>query len=208
LAIRSFVTEFIRSNLFLHMKKMLIPSVLIPLAMICSCQKQDSAREQQLAQRKTELDARENALDEREKELNLKETALTERENALAKKEKAAVNAQTIPPNPQSRDANRDAAEAKTERDKRIQQLPPELRALIPDASQMKSAKDEKDRLARERLARMPDRVKDLQGQNQSRGVPSPWTSGTPVSPPPLGATSPTSAPAFEATSPAPSPTP
>jgi len=42
-------------------------SALIPLALICSCQKQDSTAEQQLAQRKTELDAREKALDEREK---------------------------------------------------------------------------------------------------------------------------------------------
>ena len=40
--------------------------MLISFAMICSCQKQDSAAEQ-LAQRKAELDAREKALDEREK---------------------------------------------------------------------------------------------------------------------------------------------
>ena len=53
-------------------------SALIPLALICSCQKQDSTAEQQLAQRKTELDAREKALDEREK-------ALEEREKLVAK---------------------------------------------------------------------------------------------------------------------------
>jgi hypothetical protein len=49
------------------MKKLLALSMLIPLAMVCSCQKQDAAAEQQLAQRKAELDTREKALDEREK---------------------------------------------------------------------------------------------------------------------------------------------
>ena len=45
------------------MKKIVILSMLISFGMICSCQKQDSAAEQQLAQRKAELDAREQALD-------------------------------------------------------------------------------------------------------------------------------------------------
>jgi hypothetical protein len=51
------------------MKKTFILSLLIPFALVCSCQKQDSAAEQQLAQRKAELDAREKALDQREKAL-------------------------------------------------------------------------------------------------------------------------------------------
>ncbi|PYI41944.1 MAG: hypothetical protein DMF12_08380 [Verrucomicrobia bacterium] len=51
------------------MKKFFVISMLISFAMICSCQKQDLAAEQQLAQRKAELDAREKALDEREKAL-------------------------------------------------------------------------------------------------------------------------------------------
>jgi hypothetical protein len=51
------------------MKKTFALSLLIPFALVCSCQKQDSAAEQQLAQRKTELDAREKALEEREKAL-------------------------------------------------------------------------------------------------------------------------------------------
>ena len=51
------------------MKKTLVLSLLIPFALVCSCQKQDSTAEQQLAQRKAELDAREKALDEREKTL-------------------------------------------------------------------------------------------------------------------------------------------
>jgi len=58
------------------MKRIFVLSTLICFAMICACQKQDSAAEAQLAQRKTELDAREKALDEREK-------AIVEKENAV-----------------------------------------------------------------------------------------------------------------------------
>ena len=56
----------------------------VSLVMVCSCQKQDSAAEQQLARRKTELDAREQALDEREK-------ALAEREKLVVKPRVAPV---------------------------------------------------------------------------------------------------------------------
>src|SRR5947207_13259642 len=127
------------------MKKIFILSMLIAFAMICSCQKQDSAAEQQLAQRKTELDTREAALDEREK-------ALAERERALAQREKPIANIRTIPPGVQGQTP--DAAQIQAERDRRIQQLPPEFRALIsrtpPNTSQEKA---EKDRTTRTRLA-------------------------------------------------------
>jgi hypothetical protein len=80
------------------MKKTLALSLLIPFALICSCQKQDSAAEQQLAQRKTELDAREKALDEREK-------ALAERRKLVAKprpvpvpRPRPAEPQRTVPP--------------------------------------------------------------------------------------------------------------
>ena len=80
------------------MKKTLALSLLIPFALICSCQKQDSIAEQQLAQRKTELDAREKALDEREK-------ALAEREKLVARRRVAPVprtvpveSQRTVPP--------------------------------------------------------------------------------------------------------------
>ena len=66
------------------MKKTLALSLLIPLALVCSCEKQDSIAEQQLAQRKTELDAREKALDEREK-------ALAEREKIVVRPRVAPV---------------------------------------------------------------------------------------------------------------------
>ena len=102
------------------MKRMLVLSTLICLAIVCSCQKQDSTVEAQLAQRKAELDTREKALDEREK-------VLVEREKALA-------NSRII----QSRQAG-NPVEVEAERQKRLQQLPPELRALIPNREQMNS---------------------------------------------------------------------
>jgi hypothetical protein len=196
------------------MKKNFLLSMLISFAMVCSCQKQDSAAEQQLAQQKTALDAREKALDEREKELNLRETVLNERGNALAKKEKAAANARTIAPDVQSQDAVRDAAEAKAERDRRIQQLPPEIRALIPDPQQMNSARAEKERRTQERLAQRQRAPEQLQIQRQrkldmSGGAifPAPEaTSPTPSST--VETTAPTPSPAVEAASPTLSPTP
>jgi len=120
------------------MKKIFIFPMVISFAMICSCQKQDSAVEQQLAQRKTELDAREKALDEREK--------------ALVEKEKTVANSRII----QSRQQARNPAEVEAEREKRLQQLPPELRALIPNPVQMNSA-----RLAKEREAALKGQTSD-----------------------------------------------
>jgi uncharacterized protein (DUF3084 family) len=139
------------------MKKISILSMVISFAMICSCQKQDSAAEQQLAQRKVELDAREEALIEREKVVDERKNALDERENALAKNERATANAQMIPPDVQTSDMAPDAEQAKVERDRRIQQLAAEFRAMIPDSSTMKA---EKDRMTQDRLAqrqRTPD---------------------------------------------------
>src|SRR6266498_3653838 len=98
------------------MKRNFILSMVIPFAMICSCQKQDSTAEQQLAQRKTELDTREDTLIEREKALDErvnalaeKVNALDERVNALAENEKAAI------PPAQSSDTISDPTQAKAE---------------------------------------------------------------------------------------------
>ena len=196
------------------MKKNFILPIVISFAMICSCQKQDSAAEQQLAQRKTELDARETALDERDKELSLRETALNERESALAKKEKAAANAPTTAPDAQSQDVIRDAAEVKAERDSRLQQLPQEIRALVPDPSQVKAAKVEKDRRTQERLLQRQRGPEQLQNQKKrklemsGRAIfPAPQAT-LPSSSPGVGAPSPAASPAAEATLPTPSPTP
>jgi hypothetical protein len=175
------------------MKKIFIPSMLIALAMICSCQKQDLAAEQQLAQRKTELDAREIALDEREK-------ALHERERSLAEREKATANARTIAPGVQGQTPDRSQMNA--ERDRRIQQLPPEFRALIPDRSQVTAG----DPAKQERPAPRQLGPEDLQRQWQ-RNLDKAKMSGKAVSPA-AEAGSQTPSPAVEATSPTPSSTP
>ena len=110
------------------MKRIFVLSTFICFAMICACQKQDSAAEAQLAQRKTELDAREKALDEREK-------AIVEKENAVG-------NHRIIP----SRRQARNPAEIEAEKEKRLQQVPPEVRALIPSREQMNAARLRKQR--------------------------------------------------------------
>ena len=88
------------------MKKTLVLSLLIPFALVCSCQKQDSTAEQQLAQRKAELDAREKALDEREK--------------ALAERTKSIVRPR-VAPVPRSRPAPVEAQRT----------VPPDLQELV-----------------------------------------------------------------------------
>jgi len=112
------------------MKKMFVALLLICFAMICACQKQDSVADAQLVQRKAELDAREKARDEREK--------------AVSKWEKAVANSRII----QSRQQARNPAEVAADREKRLQQLPPELRALVPNPAQVNSAKLAKEREA------------------------------------------------------------
>ena len=116
------------------MKKTLLLSTVVSFAMICSCQKNDSGAEAQLAQRKTELDAREEALIQREKAVDAREKEIAEREKALA-------NSRII----QSQRQAPDAAQAEVERQKRIQQLPPELKALVPDRSQIEAARAQKN---------------------------------------------------------------
>ncbi len=162
------------------MKKTFLLSTLAALAMICSCQKQDSTAEAQLAQRKTELDVREEALVQREK-------AVDEREKAVAEREKTVASPRII----QSQRQVPDAAQAEAERQRRIQQLPPELRALIPDRSRMDAAKAEKDAAAQDRAVQMQRSPEDVRKRKMF---------GTAA---PAGA-----APEADATSPSPSPTP
>jgi hypothetical protein len=120
------------------MKRIFVLSTFICFAIICACQKQDSAAEAQFAQRKAELDAREKALDEREK--------------AVDEREKTVANSRII----RSRQQARNPAEVEADREKRLQQLPPELRALIPNREQMNSAK-----LAKEREAALQGQTSD-----------------------------------------------
>ena len=148
---------------------------LIALAIICSCQKQDSTVEAQLAQRKTELDVREEALVQREK--------------VVAEKEKALANSRVI----QSRRQGPDAAQAEAERQRRIQQLPPELRALIPDRSRIDASKAEKDRAAQQRAVRTQRSLEDAQ---KKKGIGGAFASPA------------AEVPQADASSPSPSPTP
>src|SRR5881398_1668518 len=144
------------------MKKTLALSLLIPFALVCSCQKQDSTAEQQLAQRKTELDAREKALDEREK-------ALAQRAKLVATPRIAPVP-RIAPAEPQ-------------------RTVPPELKGLMADPSQLRT---EREQRMQERLAERQRKMEELQKMRAARALPRRQTT----------------APATEAASPSPSPTP
>jgi DNA repair exonuclease SbcCD ATPase subunit len=145
------------------MKKTFALSLLIPFALVCSCQKQDStAEQQQLTQRKTELDAREKALEEREK-------ALTEQKKFVAKPRVAPVPRMT-PAEPQ-------------------RTIPPELKGLIADPSQLRT---EREQRIQERLDERQRKVEEVQ-RRRVRALP------------PSQATAPS---IEQAASPSPSPTP
>jgi uncharacterized protein (DUF3084 family) len=171
------------------MKKNLILSMLISSAMFCSCQKQDSTAEQQLAQRKVELDVREDALIQREKVVEEREQALDKREKAVAENEKAAANARMIPP-AQSSDTISDPTQAKAERDRKIQEIAAEFRAMVPDSS-----KAEKDRITKERLSQAQGALKELMSQKQPK-----WQTSGAAGSPAAEIASPTPSPAIETT--------
>jgi hypothetical protein len=173
------------------MKNFWILSMLISLAMICSCQKQDSVVEQQLAQRKGEADAREKALDERVNTLDERVNVLDGRVQALAEKQKAMANTQTTTTDVQAQTS--DPAQVQAERDKAIQQFSAEIRARIPNDLEMK-ADSERDRQRG---------LEKLQNQTQRKLE----MSGAAVFPAPE-ANSPAPSPAVEASSPPSSPEP
>ena len=79
------------------MKKTFVLSLLMPLALVCSCQKQDSIAEQQLAQRKVELDEREKALDQREKALDERAKTIVRPRVAPVPRPAAAEPQRTVP---------------------------------------------------------------------------------------------------------------
>jgi len=202
------------------MKKLFTLSMLISFAMICSCQKQDSAAEQQLAQRKAELDAREKALDEREKAItNIR------RIPADVQRRAPAVVQRPTP----------DASRLKAERDRRMQQLPPEVQRLIPDQSQVQAVeaeRAEKNRRLQERLAEKKHSLEELQRTEPSGAAAPPGAEATVTTPEQLeemradaakkdamnaaaaaeankdAMSAAAAAPDVEATSPSPSPTP
>src|SRR5206468_3594297 len=90
---------------------------------------------------------------------------LIQREKAVAERERAIANSGII----QSQRQAPDAAQAEAERQRRIQQLPPELKALIPDAAQINAARVEKGRQKQERLSREQDRPEHSQNQMQRK---------------------------------------
>ena len=168
------------------MKKMSVLSMLISFAMICSCQKQDSAAEQQqLAQRKTEPEARETALIERLNALDEKVNALDKKVKALFEKEQATLNAATTATGVQGQTP--DPAQVTAERDRAIQQF----RALLPNPSRVRAG----DPAKQERPAARQLGPEDLQRQWQ-QNLDKAKMSGK------------AAFPAAEAGSPIPSPTP
>ena len=193
------------------MKNIFILSMASSLAMICSCQKQDTAAEQQLAQRKVELDTREDALIEREKVADEREKALDKREKALTENEKSKANVQTISPDAQSQDVIPDAAEARAERERRIQEFRAEILARIPHPSKgtggdpAKQERTSPGQLGPEDLQRQWEgklKKAKMSGEAVSPATAAPTTSSA------ADATSPTGSPAVEATSPTSSPMP
>src|SRR6267378_1382766 len=176
------------------MKKIFILPTFISLAIICSCQKQDSAAEQELAQRKTELDARENALDER---MN----ALDERVKILAENQKAMANAETSLTGVQGETP--DPAQVQAERE-RIQQFSTEMRARVADPSRLNSVRAEKEKRTQERLAHRQRALDGSKTQKQRKSnmfpgavFPAPAAPSSTVE-----TTAPTPSPATEAASP------
>jgi hypothetical protein len=142
----------------MYMKRLFALSILILLAMVCSCQKQDATAEQQLAQRKAELDTREKALDEREK--------------ALVEREKVVARTPRLPTDLQLRSANKDSSG---------NPIPaPSIPAgLVPtrDTTQLKA---ERDRRIQERLAQRQQRLDALRKMREMRAQQS---SSAPASP-------------------------
>jgi len=179
-----------KPNTTSDMKKTVILSMLIPLAMVCSCQKQDTAAEQQLAQRKAELDAREKALDEREK--------------ALAQSAKAIARAATLParvqlPAPKG-DASSDVQASAS--------IPPGLSP--PDNTQLKAGRErrmEEIRGLRQRRLEAIQKMRAMQAQARS-GAAAPATTSAPAETAASADSGASASTSGEATSPSPSPTP
>lgn len=107
--------------------------MLIAFAMICSCQKKDSAAHQQLTHSKTELDAREEALTERLNSLEEKVNWLDQTVKELAQKEKAAMNIQATPTETPN------AAQEEAEKERMLKQLS----TMVPTPSQLNAAEKE-----------------------------------------------------------------
>ena len=120
------------------MKKTFALFLLIPFALVCSCEKQDSTAEQKLAQRKTELDAREKALDEREKALAERQTLAVKPRVAPVPRTARAELRQTVPPDLQGLMA--DPSQLRTEREQRMQERLAERQRKMEEIRKMRPA--------------------------------------------------------------------
>jgi hypothetical protein len=167
------------------MKKLFVLSMLIPLAMVCSCQKQDAAAEQQLAQRKAELDAREKALDDREK-------ALTEREKMRAALGPADAQLRAL-----RKDSSSNVPPSAT--------IPPGL--APPDSSQLKASREQRMEQLRALRQRRLEAIQQMRSMRSQSGAAAP--ADTSASGNPSGSTDTSSSSGTSGeTSPSPSSTP
>ena len=159
------------------MKRMFILPLLISFGVICACEKQDSGAEVQLVQRKAELDARQKALNDREKTLGEWERSAITKSRANSPRFSVAKTGCR-------------SQQMKAERERRMQQLPPELQALIRDRSLL-DPRTEKAPATQDRTAELQRRLEEARKKKMNAiASPNPETSDT------------------QTTSPAPSPTP
>jgi hypothetical protein len=180
-----------------RMRRILLLSMLTCVAMVCSCQKKDTAAEQQLAQPKMEPGTREEALAERLNSLETKVNLLDQRVQELAEKENTAADARTTRTEVQRQTS--DPAQLQAEKERILQQLS----AMIPDPSQETAGDPAKQKRPAAQQQLGPE---DLQRQWQ-KNLDKARMSGKTVFP--AGeAASPTLPSAPEGTSPSPSPTP
>jgi hypothetical protein len=157
------------------MKKFFAVSILIPFALICSCQKQTStAEQQQLAERQAELAAREKAVNEREKGLEQREKLLARRRMPSAQPQSSVAD-----PNQANENALGETENARTPR----ATVPPEFQGLIADPGRG----DEKEQVIQQRLAQRQRKMEELRARRMEHAVvrpgqetPSPTPSPTP----------------------------
>src|SRR6476469_3021511 len=103
------------------MKKIFVISMLVSFVMICSCQKKESAAEEQLTQPKTELGGREEKLAEKLNSLEEKVNRLDQSVKELAEKQKTPINARTSSADVQDRTSG--PAQIQAEKERMIQQF-------------------------------------------------------------------------------------
>ena len=118
------------------MKKTFAVFLLIPFALVCSCEKQDSTAEQQLAQRKTELDAREKALHEREQALAKGEKLVAKPRIAPVPRTAPVPRQRPVPADHQGRMA--DPSQLSTEQQQRMQERLAERRRKMEEVQRMR----------------------------------------------------------------------